>query len=140
MKLSKTEREEIRMMFGGFCAYCGLPLTGKWHVDHVEAVRRNGCFVKGKWIKDGTLRDPHNDRNDNLYPACVKCNILKGSGNVDTLREALSYFAHSISTIRTYSHVHHLLRFGKITIDTTPVVFWFEKYEQETSKRGKGKL
>jgi hypothetical protein len=39
--------------------------------------------------------------------------------------------ANSIPTIKTYSHVHHLMRFRKLTIDPTPVVFWFERYKQD---------
>jgi hypothetical protein len=41
MKLSPAQREEVRMMFGGFCAYCGCALPQKgWHADHVESVKR----------------------------------------------------------------------------------------------------
>lgn len=122
------------MMFGGRCAYCGCELAGKWHVDHVEAVQRDGNWIHGKWTLSGKLRSPENDREDNLFPSCVKCNILKSNGNIENLRSTLNYFAHSIPTIRTYSHVHHLMRFGKLHIEVEPVVFWFEKYrvEQDT--------
>lgn len=133
MKLSPAQRESIRMMFGGKCAYCGIELNGKWHVDHVEAVRRDGNFVStgnglAKWKANGKLLKPENHRLDNLFPACVKCNILKSNGNVEALRSNLTYFARSIPTIRTYSHVHHLMRFGRLRIDETPVVFWFERF------------
>ena len=121
------------MMFGGKCAYCGVTLDGKFHIDHVEPVRRVGHWVKGKWVTTGEFYSPENDREDNLFPACVKCNILKGDSNVEGFRRNLSYFARSIPTIRTYSHVHHLMRFGKLTIDSTPVVFWFEIYNKEAA-------
>lgn len=129
--MTPKKREAIRMMFGGKCAYCGRELSGKWHVDHVEPVSRNGHWVRGKWIQDGTVRKPENHREDNLWPACVKCNILKSDANIERFRTNLSYFAKSIPTIRTYSHVHHLMRFEKLTIDQTPVVFWFEKYDPD---------
>lgn len=128
--MNKNKREQIRLMFGGKCSYCGRELNGKWHVDHMEPVERNGHWVWGKWVLDGTLRKPGNHREDNMVPACVKCNILKSNANVEQFRSNLAYFARSIPTIKTYSHVHHLMRFGKITIDPTPVVFWFEKYEE----------
>ncbi len=41
MALTKKQRTELRMKFGGRCAYCGCELSDKWHADHVEAVRRN---------------------------------------------------------------------------------------------------
>ena len=128
MKLTKAQRAALREKFGGRCAYCGCELSEKWHADHVEAVEREGRFVRGKWVKSGNLLRPENDNVDNLFPACVKCNILKGPGTPETLRSALTYMAHSIPRIKTYSHVHHLMRFGKLEIDTTPVVFWFERY------------
>jgi len=43
----------------------------------------------------------------------------------------LGYFARSIPEIPGYSHVRHLMRFGKLTIDPTPIVFWFEKWRAE---------
>jgi hypothetical protein len=139
MNLNKAQREEIRMMFGGKCAYCGIELNGKWHVDHVESVLRDGRWVPtgtgfAKWKQNGVLLRPENDRRDNLYPSCVKCNILKANGNVEDFRHSLNYFAESIPRIVTYSHVHHLMRFGKLTIDTSPVVFHFEKVLAEKEK------
>lgn len=136
MRISPAQREQIRIMFGGKCAYCGCELNGKWHVDHVEAIGRDGRFVNtgsgfAKWKLNGKLRNPDNDRLDNLFPACVKCNILKSNGGIDELRSNLTYFAHSIPKIRTYSHVHHLMRFGKLHIDESPVVFWFEQFSPQ---------
>lgn len=134
MKLTPAQRSELRMKFGGKCAYCGCDLPEKgWHADHVEAVHRDGDWVPtgtgfAKWKQNGVLLKPENDRADNLYPACVKCNILKASGTPEDLRKALAYFAESVPTIQNYSHVHHLIRFKRCTIDTTPVVFWFEQY------------
>jgi 5-methylcytosine-specific restriction endonuclease McrA len=136
MKLTPSQRKKIRLMFGGRCAYCGIELNGKWHVDHVEAVRRETEYVHGqltalgytKTRATGKLYKPENDRFENLFPACVKCNILKSESNIEQFRQTLSYFCESIPRIATYSHVHHLMRFGKLTIDKEPVVFWFEKY------------
>ena len=134
MKLSKRQREGVRLMFGGQCAYCGKYLDGKWHADHVEPILRETVFVHGevttagytKTKATGKLYAPQNDILENIFPSCIKCNILKGSQNVEGFRSTLIYFANSIPKIDGYSHVHHLMRFGKLTIDTSPVVFWFE--------------
>ena len=36
MSLSKTKREELRLQFGGCCAFCGgkLPVRG-WHAEYI---------------------------------------------------------------------------------------------------------
>ena len=144
MTLSKQKREAVRMMFGGRCAYCGCELGAKWHADHVEPVRRETVPVHGevtalgytKFKATGKLYSPENNRDGNFFPACVRCNILKSDTNVEGFRSMLSYFARSIPTIRTYSHVHHLMRFGKLKIDSTPVVFWFEQYTGAPSTEG----
>jgi hypothetical protein len=137
MKLNPAQREALRMKYGGHCAYCGSELPAKWHADHADPVRRDGSFVRDPkaagrslrvWKKNGRLRDPHNDCRNNLMPSCIRCNILKSSASVEGFRSMLTYFAHSIPSIPTYSHVHHLMRFGKLSIDATPVVFWFERY------------
>jgi len=148
MKLSKSQRLHIRYMFGGKCAYCGCDLGDKWHVDHVEAIRRDWEYMKdehGNYVttKDGITRTratgklyaPENDTLENLFPACIKCNILKSAENVEGFRSTLTYMAHSVPRIEGYSHVRHLIRFGKLTIDPTPVVFWFEKYAELTETR-----
>lgn len=138
MNLSKKEREALRMMFGGRCAYCGIDLTGKWHADHVEPVRRKIEYLHGETTAAGYTKSratgefysPENDHKDNLFPACVKCNILKADGNVENFRSMLAYFVGSIPRIATYSHVHHLLRFNMVKFSAEPVVFWFEKYRK----------
>ena len=131
------------MMFGGRCAYCGCELGMRWHADHVEAVVRDWDYAPHPTLpgfsiakQNGKLIHPENDRLENLWPACVKCNILKGRATIEGFRKGLAYFASSIPTIHSYSHVHHLMRFGKLTIDTTPIVFWFEKWRQEHFEKG----
>lgn len=53
MALTKTQREALKSMFGGRCAYCGCELGRKWHANHVEPVYRNF---------DGRLLNPQNER------------------------------------------------------------------------------
>jgi hypothetical protein len=139
MKLNKQEREALRMMFGGFCAYCGVLLDGKWHVDHVEAVQRQTRYQRGdgerpgRYVSTGKLWAPENDRSNNLFPACVPCNISKGPVSLEVWREWLQHGA-VISQRDNYSAFRHAERFGRIIINPEPLVFWFERYAPETGK------
>ncbi|AZC19588.1 Phage-associated homing endonuclease [Pseudomonas sp. CMR5c] len=40
MRLKKSEREQVRLKYGGHCAYCGVLLGDRWHADHLEPVVR----------------------------------------------------------------------------------------------------
>ena len=37
MKLTKTQREELKQKYDGYCAYCGDPLGEKWHAESIVA-------------------------------------------------------------------------------------------------------
>ena len=46
-KITKAQREELRLKFACRCAYCGCELKEKgWHADHVEPVRRDFDIVR----------------------------------------------------------------------------------------------
>lgn len=132
MSLTKTERETLRMMFGGRCAYCGCELNGKWHADHVEPVIREFRFAKDKrghtvTVSTGKVYCPENNRNDNLFPACGPCNIDKGSTSLENWRSYLHY--RIVERLRENSSTfRHAERFGVVSINRAPLVFWFEKY------------
>lgn len=122
MNLSKKRRAEIREMFGGKCAYCGVELGKGWHVDHVEPVFRFG--------DDKKMLHPENDRQDNLYPACLSCNIDKGRLPLEDWRHYLS--ERLIDLLRKYQpKFRHAERFERITVNPEPLVFWFEKWRAE---------
>jgi hypothetical protein len=38
--ISKKQREQIRLKFGGLCAYSGTPLEDDWQIDHVDPIIR----------------------------------------------------------------------------------------------------
>lgn len=40
MRLKKAEREQVRLKYGGHCAYCGVVLGDRWHADHLTPVVR----------------------------------------------------------------------------------------------------
>lgn len=130
MKLNKRQREQVRLMFDGHCAYCGHPLGEKWHADHVEPVVRKLEFVRTPG-KPTTMRTtgeawyPERDHIGNMMPACVPCNIRKGGEDLDSFRRGME---RSIEVMRSnYSAYRHALRFGLVTEHQGPVVFHFER-------------
>lgn len=137
MALTKKQRAELRMKFGGRCAYCGCELGEKgWHADHVEAVLRKSerCMkaaAKGifKLKATGEFYRPDADRLENLFPACAPCNLLKTSYSLEMFRKQVSLQVErgrkSSINFRTAE------RFGLIEAVSKPVVFWFEKYHED---------
>lgn len=122
MALTKKQRAELRMKFGGRCAYCGCELSDKWHADHVEAVRRN--------ISNGYAMDkPENDTVSNMVPACIPCNLFKMCSTVEDFRNRI---ATQVDVTRRASRSYRTAEsFGLVQPTNAPVVFWFEKYQAE---------
>ncbi|MCU4436118.1 HNH endonuclease [Acinetobacter bereziniae] len=118
MKLNKLQREELKQMFNGYCAYCGKKLGEKWHADHLNAVVRD--------LKTGKPSKPENDVIENLVPACTACNHNKRSMSLEAWRDLLAHYR-DVQIIRDCPQVRHLMRFGLIEFVQKPVVFHFEK-------------
>lgn len=145
MKLKPSEREAIRMMFGGKCAYCGHELPEKgWHADHVKAVRYDFTYVRGGYdehgayrrsrlVKNGRVLRPENDTMDNLFPACRACNIDKGGESLEDWRAYLQDRMIDVMR-RNVANFRHAERFGRLTVITGPLVFWFEMSDKEQPK------
>lgn len=133
MKPSKGEREELKQKYGCRCAYCGCLLGEKWHLDHIEPVVRHSKYdrEKQKFVSTGQLGIPDNDCLANLTPACVPCNIDKGSNSLEGWR---AYLHERIveGLRRNSSTFRHAERFGMVRIEIAPLVFWFERYKAET--------
>ena len=81
-KITKAQRAELRMKFGGGRAYCGCVLPEKgWHADHVEPVRRDfeyvlapvGSGVTHVARNTGKVLHPDLHTIENLFPACAPC-------------------------------------------------------------------
>lgn len=138
MNLSKAKREQVRMMFGGHCAYCGVELTGKWHVDHVKAVYRDSVWVRstdgrpGYYASTGKMLLAENDHIDNCFPACVPCNISKGPCDLEGWRTWIEVRIAEVLR-RNEANFRHAERFGRVIVVTEPVVFWFERYKARES-------
>ena len=132
MKLSKDQRDQIKSMFGGHCAYCGVVLGDKWHADHVIAIRRDSEFVPAP--KDspythvsrttGTCANPELDCIENMMPSCSPCNLYKGGNTLEGWREQLQELNRKLND---YSkHFRFAKLFGLVQETERPIVFYFE--------------
>jgi hypothetical protein len=128
VKLTKQQREQVRLRFGGLCAYCGQPLGARWHADHVEPVMREW------WKKDGGMERPQNDRLDNLMPACGPCNLDKHAMSLEGWR---NWLANKVAVLqRDSSTYRHAVRFGLVAETGAPVVFHFELATKSSADEG----
>lgn len=127
MRLTKDQREQVRLKFGGVCAYCGEPLGQRWHADHFEAVQRKlqrnpetgrlSCSRSEAWA-------PQNDTIANLMPACPPCNIDKHTLSIEGWRRKLQAACEVLS--RNNPTYRHAVRFGLVVESGATVVFYFE--------------
>lgn len=103
--ISKEVREEVRLKFGGFCAYCGIFLKKSFHVDHVIPVASGGV-----------------DDICNYFPACAKCNGFKSDWELERFRQELER--------QTTENIRFVLalRFAQISVHPTArIEFHYEK-------------
>ena len=134
MKLGKAQREEIRQMFGGKCAYCGCDLERGWCADHVEPIYRKTKYAThpvtgyGMLVATGECYHPERDTKENLFPCCRACNIHKGPLCLQTWRRSLEDITGVLQ--RGYPTYRHAIRFGQVIESPEPIVFWFERYAQ----------
>lgn len=107
-------------MFGGHCAYCGVELkdySGKYmQIDHIEPIVRN-------WW-NGTCNKPQNEREDNYFPSCPKCNHYKHSMSVEAFRENIKL---SLERLRAYAAYNNAVRYGIVEEKQWDGVFYFER-------------
>jgi len=130
MRLTKTQREQVRMKFGGKCAYCGCDLPQRWHADHVEAVERKLEYVRGKgFVATGEMYKPQNDTIENMMPSCPPCNISKHALSLDEWRGWLS--GH-VKSLNSYHPIYRLAKaYGLVQETGATVVFYFERLAQQ---------
>jgi hypothetical protein len=134
MKLSKAQREQLKMKFGGCCAYCGCVLSAKWQADHVEPINRKMEYrqvnVNDPWnrrlVATNECYYPERDTYENLVPSCPQCNNYKHAMGLETFRQALG---RQIEMLREYSaNFRTAERYGLVVAREKPIVFWFERY------------
>ena len=116
LKLTKEQRQELRVKFGGYCAYCGCSLGDRFHADHVKAVYRFG----------DDLQKPKNDAIENLFPSCAPCNNFKATFTIEEFRKEIE---NQVQRAQKYSiNYRTAQRFGLVKVTNDPVVFWFERF------------
>lgn len=127
-RLTKAQREIVRQMFGGRCAYCGELLPDRWHVDHVEAVNRKVKYVHGKgFVQTGELWRPENDCIENMMPSCPPCNIDKHASPLEVWRQKLARAVEVLAN--NYPTYRHAKRFGLVQETGVSITFYFERVE-----------
>lgn len=141
MKLTKAQRDVLRMKFGGKCAYCGVDLPEKgWHADHVEPVWREWWknrpkehyeYVDGKVVltiekQVVGMMAPERDTAENLFPSCRACNIDKHATSLEMWRKQMQDRVGVCR--RNYSAFRHAERFGLVQEIHKPIIFWFEQF------------
>jgi hypothetical protein len=116
-RLSKAEREALRAMFDGRCAYCGGQLGTRWHADHIEPI------IRRAWVGQPPER-PENHRIENMFPACAPCNISKASMPLESWRE---WLAGHVRSLNAHHSIYRLVKSFGLVIETgAPIVFHFE--------------
>jgi 5-methylcytosine-specific restriction endonuclease McrA len=126
----KVNRQEVYNKFQGHCCYCGNPLkdkTGKFmHVEHFLPVKRNG--PKSQWLKRwGDYRvceNPENGTEENLYPCCPKCNIIKNSMPLESFRDLIKDTIRQLERSATFQRAK---RYNMIKLEEWDGIFYFEK-------------
>jgi len=123
---SKKQRETLRHMFDGHCAYCGNPID-KMHADHLEPCLRVATDPYGTPLPaaDRRMIKPERNTVTNMMPACAPCNLHKGGYSLnqwrDLLQRSAAILRRDTSTFRAGE------RFGIIATHEAPIVFHFEK-------------
>lgn len=127
MALTKNQRAVLREKFGGRCAYCGEPLGERWHADHIEPIVRND------WLKAPRAPDyPHRDTLENMNPACAPCNIDKHSMTLESWRQLMQRSNEVL--MRDVSTFRRAVRYRMLTLNSEPIVFYFERLESQAQE------
>ena len=134
--MKKKDRELIFKKYNGRCAYCGIELNGKFHVDELEPVRRNYKWNKDKtrYISDGTMMHPERLNFNNQMPACASCNINKHSMSLEEFRRLIEGFMKHLNERNTQYKIAK--RYQLIDENIKPVVFYFEKWNKYIDDHG----
>ena len=122
VKMTKSERESARTMFGGRCAYCGCELGERFHADHIDPIFRG-------WEGDTRPKRAGKDEKENIFPSCQRCNLWKSTLSVEDFRNAIKHQTFQLN--RDSSNYRMAKDFCLITENDTPVIFYFERHNKE---------
>lgn len=138
MKLTKSQRAELKQKYGGCCSYCGVELGTRWQADHLIPVIRTWEFAKnnkGEQVTRTTgMSNPENDTIENMMPACYKCNNDKSSMSLERWREIIPHRVYTLNNDPKYASYQKAKRFGLVVEMDIEIVFWFEKYGKEQNQ------
>lgn len=123
--MTKKQRVLLLEATDGRCGYCGISLDGvKWHADHMEPVRRESKWIRGKgFVQTGKMHAPENDHIGNMMASCPQCNILKHCFNVEEFRDIVK---DRLNQLERQSAYRTAKRFGMIEETNIEIVFYFE--------------
>ncbi|MFA6876128.1 MAG: HNH endonuclease signature motif containing protein [Parabacteroides sp.] len=124
--MKEATRKRVFNKFNGKCAYCGCELPDKWHVDHLEPIRRNKWYNKKtqKW-ETGICLNPEAEREDNYMPSCPSCNINKHSNTLEQFRSNIQGYLASLNIRNVQYQVAK--RYGLVRETNNEVIFYFER-------------
>ncbi len=124
-------RKKIYNKYGGKCAYCGCKLQKGWHIDELYPVVRNYKWNNAgtRYVHDGTYMNPENLNEKNQMPSCPSCNINKHSMSLEGFRHLIENFIVSLNRDSTQYKIAK--RYGLITENIKPVIFYFELIKQQ---------
>ena len=108
-RLTKEERQEVYDKMGGYCAYCGCPITlREMQADHVVPLHKGGA-----------------DEVGNMLPACRSCNHYKSTLTVKQFRDRIERWPFILE--RDNATYRNAVRFGQVMPTLCKVVFYFER-------------
>jgi 5-methylcytosine-specific restriction endonuclease McrA len=110
----KIDRQKIKNKFDGKCAYCGIDLNDKFHVDHIKPLYRNNENIN---IGDNS--------EDNLFPSCQRCNRWKKVFSIEQFRAEIKL---QVERLNKYNANYRLAKdYGLVSENDINVIFYFEK-------------
>lgn len=121
MKLTKAQREQVKTLFGGRCAYCGVELGERWHADHVDPVIRNTYL---RQPGSPAVYRPERHHIGNIWPACAPCNLDKGQQTIEGFRQ---WIVTHLGNLHRKSIYKSVLRHGLVQETGSAVTFYFER-------------
>jgi 5-methylcytosine-specific restriction endonuclease McrA len=132
---TKKQKDAVRAMFGGRCAYCGCELV-KMHCDHVEPCIRVTTDPWSRPLAEPYMIKPERNTVANMMPACPPCNLHKGGYSLEQWRV---YLQRSAEIVRKQTSTFRAgERFGIINVTEKPVTFFFERDEMQAKRDAQG--
>lgn len=124
--MTKKDRQLVFDKYKGRCAYCGCELVKGWHVDHIQAIRRNDSDESIERMNKIRTTPLVRGKNliENYNPACRQCNIWKSTYSIEQFRKEI---AEQIKRLNDYNaNYRNAKRYGLIIETNIDVKFYFE--------------